>query len=173
MITENESSTVLSGTAPQVMLVICGLVIFIKCSLCLFYFLESMNLNIKSDVPHCLQYSVFFLITGTKWSGVAKTHPLLGYSIAVNSSKNVIVQPIDMMLVRWCFLFSFYPVDIVSICQFRLRLFILVAAVCYSNLIASYNFFFVSSCCLFLCVSPLDCICQFRFRLFMLVVAVC
>jgi hypothetical protein len=66
VITENESSTVLSGTAPQVMLVICGLVIFIKCSLCLFYFLESINLNIKSDVPHCLQYSVFFLITGTK-----------------------------------------------------------------------------------------------------------
>jgi hypothetical protein len=151
VITKNESSTVLSGTAPQVMLVICGLVIFIKCSLYPFYFLESMNLNIKFDVPHCLQYSVFFLITGTKWSGVAKTHPLLGYRIAVNSSKNVIVQPIDMMLVRWCFLFSFYPVDIVSICQ-------------------SSSSLHIGCCCVLL---QLDRILQFLLRLFVLLVAMC
>jgi hypothetical protein len=35
MITENESSTVLEGTALQVVLVICGLVRFLKCYLCL------------------------------------------------------------------------------------------------------------------------------------------
>jgi hypothetical protein len=134
------------------MLVICGLLIFIKCSLCLFCFLESMNLNIKLDVPHCLQYSVFFLITGTKWSGVAKTHPLLGYSIAVNSSKNVIVQPIDMMLVRWCyFVVHFIPLALWASANFNSSL-------------------HVGCCCVLL---QLDRILQFLLRLFVLLVAMC